>query len=222
MAPSSSFLYVYFFQTFEAEVEVTNLSSGRRYLVRESVSAAANSAAGGGGGGAGDSVELRMSPLEEVGGRWDERICSYSRASGFGHKVRGVHCIPTVNLPTNCFCPSSASAQRSSPSSSAGGGGGGGGAYIPLVDLLSAVTAYGLNFTSFQVDYRYDRSYYEMTIKFPSSFRLFKRWRVDEKDLSVEAIFAEFPTLRPPLEDGGEEEDLRPFSLKIRHNGENI
>ena len=55
-----------------------------------------------------------------------------------------------------------------------------------------------------------------------SSFRLFKRWRVDEKDLSVEAIFAEFPTLRPPLEDGGEEEDLRPFSLKIRHNGENI
>ncbi len=166
MAPSSSFLYVYFFQTFEAEVEVTNLSSGRRYLVRESVSAAANSAAGGGGGGVGDSVELRMSPLEEEGGRWDERICSYSRASGFGHKVRGVHCIPTVNLPTNCFCPSSASARgSSSPSSSAGGGGGG--AYIPLVDLLSAVTAYGLNFTSFQVDYRYDRSYYEMTDRVP-------------------------------------------------------
>ncbi len=98
-----------------------------------------------------------------------------------------MHCIPTVNLPTNCFC---------SPGVGVGSGSVGAGAsYIPLVDLLGAVASRGGNFTSFQVDRE-----------------VFKRWRVEEPHLRVEAIFARSHS--------GGEDDLRPFSLRVQHNGE--
>ncbi len=66
---------------FYAEVEVVNSLVGSRHLVRESVEG-------------GDAVVLRMmSADDDVGDGGGvgvgERMCAYSRASGFGHKIRG-------------------------------------------------------------------------------------------------------------------------------------
>jgi len=128
-------------------VAVKNLMSSERYVVREHV--------------AGDRVVLVQ---RREGGDEVRRSCVYSRASGFGHKVRGegeeggtkydddndrgdnvvalkgVRCVPTVNLPTNCFCAGDKKRNN-----------GGGGAYLPLSDVLRAVASFGGNYSLHQV-----------------------------------------------------------------------
>ena len=121
--------------------------------------------------------------------------------------------MPTVNLPTNCFCRGHGGKRGGSATASVG-------AVVPLSDLLRAVEKAGTDFRETE-EGSGERCDTNLLLRFRELcsihfrllfvFRVFRKWSVDKSGLKVEAVF---------LVEGRGGGDIVPFSFRVEHNGE--
>ncbi|TRY73257.1 hypothetical protein TCAL_07893 [Tigriopus californicus] len=135
-----------FGQKFEARVRIRDLDSQETFQFLEEI--------------LDDSVTLRLIPTSSTE---KQHTCAYSRASGLGHKISGIYCEPTVNLPNKCFELSRTTNGVTSSRQFQ---------IIPLVDLLQSISNLGSNFSSSTF-----------------GFQEFHLWNVVLQNLQIEGIF---------------------------------